>query len=122
DPGVRAFVRSEFAALIDALGHVVTAHWVNHPHAVRRAEAKPLQLATAQRCGLRVPRTAITNDPACARAFAEREPDGVIVKALTSPRVRINGRDHIMFTSLVPTEQLSILDDVRLAPCIVQDR
>lgn len=120
DPGVRAFARSEFAALIDALAHLITAHWINHPHAVRRAEAKPLQLATAQRCGLLVPRTAITNDPAHARAFAERETDGVILKALTSPKVRIDGREHIMFTSLLPAEQLSILEDVRLAPCIVQ--
>lgn len=120
DPGIRAFARSEFATLIDSLAHLVSAHWINHPHAVRRAEAKPLQLTVAKRCGLRVPRSIITSDPARAQVFARRETDGIIVKALTSPRVTIGGRDHIMFTSIVLPQCLDVLNDVRLAPCIIQ--
>lgn len=46
------------------------AHYVNHPWRNRDAEYKPVQLATAARCGLPVPPTLITSDPAQARQFA----------------------------------------------------
>ncbi len=44
--------------------------YLNHPWRNRDAEYKPLQLATATRCGLLVPPTLITSDPAQARTFA----------------------------------------------------
>ncbi|MGH3794036.1 MAG: ATP-grasp ribosomal peptide maturase [Pseudonocardiaceae bacterium] len=43
--------------------------WLNHPHQIGYAEYKPVQLHTAVSCGLPVPRTLITNEPATARAF-----------------------------------------------------
>jgi glutathione synthase/RimK-type ligase-like ATP-grasp enzyme len=121
DPGIRAYARAEFAALIDALAHMLDVPWVNHPHAVRRAEVKPLQLRMARQCGLRVPRTLVTNNPARARAFAEHTRSELVIKTLASPRVRIGGRDHIMFTSLLPHAAPQAFDDLALAPCIIQE-
>ena len=43
--------------------------WLNHPHRIGYAEYKPVQLRTAAACGLPVPRTVVTNDPAVAREF-----------------------------------------------------
>ena len=43
--------------------------WLNHPHHIGYAEYKPVQLRHAVACGLRVPRTLITNDPQRARVF-----------------------------------------------------
>lgn len=43
--------------------------WLNHPHRIGLAEYKPVQLRAARVCGLCVPRTLLTNDPAAARAF-----------------------------------------------------
>ncbi|MET9294446.1 ATP-grasp ribosomal peptide maturase [Streptomyces sp. NPDC003077] len=57
------------------------AHYVNHPWRNRDAEYKPAQLATAARCGLRLPPTLVTNDPEHARTFAEAH-DSVIYKPL----------------------------------------
>lgn len=51
------------------LAALPSAHYVNHPWRNRDAEYKPAQLATAARCGLHVPPTLITNDPARAREF-----------------------------------------------------
>jgi ATP-grasp ribosomal peptide maturase len=45
------------------------APWLNHPHQIGYSEYKPVQLCTAVACGLRVPRTIVTNDPETARAF-----------------------------------------------------
>lgn len=66
----------------------IDATWVNHPHAMARAEYKPLQLVEAHRVGLRTPRTLITNDPDRARGFAASLPAGVVYKPLHGvPRV-----------------------------------
>ncbi|WP_405615903.1 ATP-grasp ribosomal peptide maturase [Streptomyces sp. NBC_01511] len=45
--------------------------WVNHPLRNAAADYKPAQLALAQRLGLTVPPTLVTNDPAEAREFID---------------------------------------------------
>ncbi|MFC4610693.1 ATP-grasp ribosomal peptide maturase [Streptomyces maoxianensis] len=54
------------------VGALPGARYVNHPWRNRDAEYKPAQLATAERCGLTVPPTVITNEPDQARRFADR--------------------------------------------------
>ncbi|WP_307865436.1 ATP-grasp ribosomal peptide maturase [Streptomyces montanisoli] len=54
------------------LASLPLAHYVNHPWRNRDAEYKPAQLATAARCGLRIPPTLVTSDPCQAREFAAR--------------------------------------------------
>ncbi|MEW2087056.1 hypothetical protein [Streptomyces sp. NPDC005283] len=53
------------------LGSLPGAHYLNHPWRNRDAEFKPAQLATAERCGLIVPPTVITNEPDQARRFVD---------------------------------------------------
>lgn len=66
--GERRWAGSEarlgFGGLLASLGP-----WLNHPHRIGLAEYKPVQLVTARQCGLRTPRTLVTNDPAAARNF-----------------------------------------------------
>src|SRR6266566_5136168 len=45
--------------------------WVCHPHRLRRAEVKALQLAEASKAGLKTPHTLISNDSAKVAAFVE---------------------------------------------------
>lgn len=77
--------------------------WVNHPHRNAAAEYKPLQLATAAKCGLQVPRTLITNDPDAAAEFVAECPSGAVYKPLTGG-VRDAGLTH--FTTAVTAEQV----------------
>ena len=58
--------------------------WVNHPNRTAAAY-KPLQLATAARCGLSVADTLITNEPAAVRRFA----------AGGTPVTKMLGANHI---------------------------
>ncbi|MDQ0376474.1 ATP-grasp ribosomal peptide maturase [Amycolatopsis thermophila] len=44
--------------------------WVNHPARLADSAYKPVQLAAAARCGVRVPDTLITNEPDAVREFA----------------------------------------------------
>jgi glutathione synthase/RimK-type ligase-like ATP-grasp enzyme len=61
------YVESEWRHLLEGLEAVVSARWVNSPSANRRAARKAFGLAAAIREGLRVPQTAITNDPDAVR-------------------------------------------------------
>ncbi|MEZ0090793.1 MvdC/MvdD family ATP grasp protein [Streptacidiphilus sp. EB129] len=68
-------------ALYGVLRSLDGVRWMNHPDAVARSAYKPWQLAVAQRCGLDVPRTVFTNDPAAADKFAGRGP--AVVKSVS---------------------------------------
>lgn len=78
--------------------------WLNHPHRISEAEYKPLQLVTAARCGLPVPRTLITNDPQSAQEFAADCPNGVVYKPLSAGPGGEQGRPVALYTSIVPPE------------------
>jgi glutathione synthase/RimK-type ligase-like ATP-grasp enzyme len=90
--------------------------WVNDPWREGAASHKPHQLAAAERAGLRVPRTLVTNDPERARAFlaaAGRRP--VVHKALhATPR-------DWRTTRLVRAADRRRLASIRLAPVILQE-
>jgi ATP-grasp ribosomal peptide maturase len=45
--------------------------WLNHPHHIGYAEYKPIQLCAATGCGLKVPRTIVTNELETVRAFVD---------------------------------------------------
>ncbi len=68
EPKAEFAVREATEAIV-GLATTLRARWVNDPWRDAMATRKPLQLARAEREGLTVPRTCITNDPAEARAF-----------------------------------------------------
>ena len=76
--------------------------WVNHPAATYKAEQKALQLATARKVGLNVPRTVITNNAAGIRLAAQG--DAVVaVKGLDTVLVREDDVETFGYTSLLAT-------------------
>ena len=94
------------------------AHYVNHPWSNRAAEHKPAQLAAAQRCGLPVPSTLITNDPEQARTFASRQTGQVVYKPLWNTPCTVDGRAHqVWVREVLPHE---ITDAVSLCPHLFQ--
>jgi glutathione synthase/RimK-type ligase-like ATP-grasp enzyme len=122
DPGVLRYAHAEYSALLDALNRVLDVRWVNHPLSVARAESKPLQLKLAQKVLMRLPRTIVTNSPDRAREFVRTVGAPIIAKTIRQPRVAIAEREHILYTSDVPQEDISTLDSIALAPCILQER
>lgn len=67
----RDYAFSALTQLHEALVPLVNpgAHWVSAREAIRRAELKPLQLATAQLAGFHIPPTLFTSNADQARAF-----------------------------------------------------
>lgn len=80
--------------------------WVNHP-ARAAAAYKPVQLATAARCGLTVPDTLITNEPDVVRGFAAR--GKTVTKMLGANHIDEEGTRKITFTRVVDDADLADL-------------
>ncbi len=108
-------VRQTWDAL-QGLWASLPARWVNQPWRNEIASHKAHQLPLAERCGLRVPRSLITNDVARAEAFvaaAGRAP--VIHKALHATPVDWHP------TALLTRAERADLSAVRLSPVILQE-
>ncbi|MEU2358765.1 ATP-grasp ribosomal peptide maturase [Streptomyces misionensis] len=91
------------------LGGVLSAldcRWVNHPTAMARAEYKPVQLAAARACGLRIPATLITNRPADVQKFAAEVGGPVVCKPVSSPVLIEDGRLKSVYTRRLAPDDL----------------
>ncbi|MGW0601752.1 ATP-grasp ribosomal peptide maturase [Streptomyces sp. NPDC002776] len=97
------------------LGGILSAlecRWVNHPTAMARAEYKPVQLAAARSCGLRIPATLITNRPEEVRAFAAEVGGPIVCKPVASPVLIEGGRLKTVYTRCLDEKDLEDLRGV----------
>ncbi|MET8288363.1 ATP-grasp ribosomal peptide maturase [Streptomyces sp. NPDC005132] len=93
--------------------------WVNRPLRNAAADYKPAQLAVAQRLGLTVPPTVVTNDPREAREFIGAHGQ-VIYKTLRWTPYTRNGIPLTGWADLVTTDEID--DTVRVTPHLFQAR
>jgi ATP-grasp ribosomal peptide maturase len=91
--------------------------WLNHPMHIARAEYKPVQLAHARACGLQVPATLITNDPAEAAAFLAVVGPAVY-KPLTPTGITEQNTHRACFTT--PVTAAEIDESIRLTAHLIQ--
>jgi len=116
DPSVVGFTYGECNEAVAGLWDNLDAAWVNAPPADEAAHHKPHQLRVAAEVGLTVPRTVITNDPACACAFAaELRPGRTIYKTFLATE------EHWRETRLLRPEDEAHIAQLRLAPAIFQE-
>lgn len=111
----RSFTENEWAQILDGFFAVASQRNISPPWK-QRAATKPLQLSTASRVGLRVPKTLITSDPAEALAFADEFEGGIVHKAMTSPS------HHFIDTRVWNSTDAQHLGDLPLCPTIFQQR
>ncbi|MCD9144380.1 ATP-grasp ribosomal peptide maturase [Streptomyces albireticuli] len=102
------------------LGSLPGAHYINHPWRNRDAEHKPAQLATAARCGLRIPPTLITNDQKCARRFADEHGPVVYKPIRNTDYTDAQGRHLNIWTAEVTPD--AITERLSMAPHLFQQR
>jgi hypothetical protein len=115
DEAVAAFAYRESRELF--LGWTASVKNVINPRNEEwRAELKPFQLFAAQEVGLTIPRTIVSNDPDEIRTFAASVDGEVVFKVLSATAFQ--------FTATTPLEvdHLTMLEGVRLAPTIFQER
>lgn len=89
------------------LGGILTSLpvlWVNHPARLADAAYKPVQLAQAHRCGLRVADTIITNEAAAVLDFARR--GRTVTKVLGSNSIIERGGRKLAYTRVLEEADL----------------
>lgn len=101
------------------LGGVLAAlpRWLNHPMDIGRAEYKPVQLAHAHACGLNVPATLVTNDPAEARVFVS-EVGRAVYKPFAATGVTEGDTHRVIFTTPITADQVD--ESTRLTAHLLQ--
>jgi glutathione synthase/RimK-type ligase-like ATP-grasp enzyme len=107
------FARRQTGEALSGLWASLPVRWVNDPWLDDRASHKAYQLALAERLGLAVLPTLVTNEPDRARAFLARH-GKVVHKALHATP------GDWRTTRLVGAEEAGRLDDVRFAPVVFQ--
>lgn len=87
------------------------------------APMKPRQGRLAAACGLEVPRTLVSNDPAAIRAFAARCGGRVVAKMIDSGTVLFGEGEaaEVLPTLLLSLEDLQDLPGIELSPMIFQE-
>lgn len=95
-------------SFLDLLGR--SAFWVNPYSSLRQERWKPSHLVEAQRCGLRIPATLVSNDPGEIVEFVQHAPCPVIYKSFNS----------LVSTSLLAEEMISDSEVLRWTPGIYQ--
>lgn len=109
-------------AALDGLWDGLDALWVPGPRRVAEAaDGKQRQLETAQRLGLRVPRTLVTNDPQRALDFYEACHGRLVSKALRSGGAVRGGEKQLVYTHVVRRRDLHQLASVGRAPVVFQE-
>lgn len=101
------FARVEGRFGLGGLLASLPARWVpGTPGAVADAEYKPVQLATAARCGLATAPTKLTNHPKTARRFVEEQEGGAVYKALMHKVIADDGDVRLIYTTPVPADAI----------------
>ncbi|MFE1394734.1 ATP-grasp ribosomal peptide maturase [Nocardiopsis alba] len=101
--------RMGFGGVLLALGGL----WINRPERMSAAEYKPVQLTTAVRCGLTVPRTIVGNDPGHIADWVRGLAGPVIYKPFGGAVHVEEGRTRIVYANQI--EDLDELRDPALA-------
>jgi MvdD family ATP-grasp ribosomal peptide maturase len=109
--------RGVFLGYLDSLDAFVFDNY----RKIRYAAHKQIQLQTARKVGLEIPRTLMTNKPEDVRAFFPTCKHGMITKMLSSFAVYEDDIEKVVFTNLVDEKDLDDLDGLALCPMTFQE-
>jgi hypothetical protein len=110
-------------ALEGFLAQIPFRRWVNHPTANALASHKIDQLARAQRLGLMVPKTIVTQDVDELREFYQQCGGRIISKPLSSGYIEriAPGKDSLIYTNRVLQKQLARRSLLGKCPTLFQE-
>lgn len=115
----RRFAEAESHLAVNALMTVGDYFWINFPARENLAKSKPAQLFVANKLGMEIPKTLVSNDPGEVRRFVAQSKAEIVYKGLSQPHM-VPGT--ALFTGLLTKETLANLDLIRLTPGIFQER
>jgi ATP-grasp ribosomal peptide maturase len=87
------------------------ARWVSHPARLADAEYRPLQMATAARCGFNLPASLLTNHPDDARDFSRAGAGKGVVYKATMHKL-ISEADQVKLIYTTPVDPATLDDRI----------
>ena len=117
----RHYFNAEFDSLLENIYcSLEDKKWLSNPFDIFKAENKILQLKLAQRIGLKIPRTLITNSRQKIIDFYNGNKKTVI-KPINSGYVANNDEVSLFFTNTLNDNHINTIEDFDLTPCIFQE-
>jgi glutathione synthase/RimK-type ligase-like ATP-grasp enzyme len=116
------FALEQWEDALQVLQRNLKCEWINHPSSIREASDRTRQLELAKNLDFYIPATLITNDPSAAREFYDLHHGNIILKALHHHGIEVRGKIYSLYTHRITDQELSKLDDLVYAPCILQQR
>lgn len=117
------FVNAQCQKALDwFLDYLSSEHprWVQTPGSIRRANNKLLQIKWADKCGLRVPKSLVSNDFAAVKRFVSKN-EPCIAKTIVPKNWHEGGENYFTFTSSISSKDLE-REAVELCPMIYQEQ
>jgi hypothetical protein len=108
------------ASAIEGFAALLPCRWLNEPRFAHAAANKARQLIEAQRIGLAVPRTLVTNDPMKVRALFEDESGLLVTKSVAPQWLSIDGVEMAAYTRQPENDILCDDDSISYAPVTYQ--
>ncbi|GAA5085061.1 glutathione synthetase ATP-binding domain-like superfamily protein [Chryseobacterium ginsengisoli] len=99
----------------------IDAYSLGKPSVYRRLDSKEEQLKIADKIGLKIPETAITNNPEEARQFVLKHKN-VVAKMQTGFAIYEDGVESVVFTNVINEEKLEELDTLLYCPMQFQKK
>lgn len=118
---VITFIENQWHTFIEGLKCIDDVFWINDPDKNHIAENKIFQLKLAQKIGLRIPKTCITNDKEEATNFIQECGGKVVAKALYLPLIEEANKDYFIFTNIIDSLENIQEPELALAPTIFQE-
>jgi ATP-grasp ribosomal peptide maturase len=122
-PSGQQFASAEARMAIGGLLRSAKCAWVNHPEKIVSADYKPWQLQVASHCGLEIPASLVTNEPAAVFDFFERCQGQLIYKTLSGGLIMSESGEAVsIYTSRVTLDDLRMESArVRSTACLFQE-
>ncbi|MDQ1097017.1 MULTISPECIES: MvdC/MvdD family ATP grasp protein [Chryseobacterium] len=99
----------------------IDAYSLGKPSVYRRLDSKEEQLKIADKIGLKIPETCMTNNPEQARQFILKHKN-VIGKMQTGFAIYEDGVENVVFTNVIDEDKLEELDSLQYCPMQFQTR
>ena len=126
EKGEQAHTISEWSAAIEGfLANIPTKLWINHPRNNSSASSKLEQLSRAERLGLTIPKTLVTQSFEEIMEFWKECKESVIIKPISHGYIerKDSKEDTLIFTNEVTLDQLNENQELlSLCPTLFQEK
>lgn len=116
----KSYIEDELLHMIKCLNGITTDDWVSSPEKIDRAENKLYQLKTANRLGLLIPETIVTNNKNELKLFFKNNNENIIVKPFYRNQILHHNTKKLIFTNILTKEKIDNINHYDLTPAIYQ--